>query len=56
MNLVVPSKRGGCSEVAVKGVGRCSFTILHNPHNNISKNNLGDFKVQDKIDVINECD
>ena len=40
MNLVVPSKRGGCSEVASKGVGRCSFTILHNPHNNISKNNL----------------
>ena len=40
MNLVVPSKRGGCSEVASKGVGRCSFTILHNPHNNTSKNNL----------------
>ena len=40
MNLVVPSKRRGCSEVAFKGVGRCSFTILHNPHNNISKNNL----------------
>ena len=40
VNLVVPSKREGCSEVAVKGVGRCSFTILHNPQNNITKNNL----------------
>ena len=26
--------------MASKGVGRCSFTILHNPHNNTSKNNL----------------
>lgn len=26
-NLVVPSNSGGGSEVASKGVGRCSFTV-----------------------------
>jgi len=46
VNLVVPSKRGGGSEVASKGVGRCSFTVLYNPHNNISKQSSSYHKIQ----------
>ena len=44
MNLVVPSNSGGGSEVASKGVGRCSFTVLYKQtlHQNQGNNSPND--------------